>query len=179
MCYYSTSLGAHRVRDAKEGEDLTLREDGYGHHYPTASDGKVVCMAHGSEVHIASLQLSGRAPHSVLQTFRHLIGQPVSGRFSYRNRGHYAADRITFNDVEAELHFFYLAPGVTFYTGPKRSDVADKLGVNDRSIALDHMPPEPKPEGAADAPSSEPPAEPVQEPAPATPAPEPREAVTA
>ena len=181
MCYYSTSLSRHQVRDAKEGEDLTLREDNYGHHLPTASDGKVVCMAHGNEVHIASFQLSGSAPRGLRFNLAHLIGQPVSARFIEHGHSHgYAADCIVLDGYH-EVHLLYLAPGVTFYTGPKRSDVADKLGVNDRSITLDHMP-DPK-EGEADAPSSEPPAEPATEPqvnpVKEEPATAPREAVTA
>lgn len=177
MCYYSTTQPRHRVRSAKEGEDLTLTGDIHGHHYPMGSDGKIVCMKHGTEVHIASLQLSGTAPRRMLQEFNHLIGQPVSGRFSYRHASSYAADRIMLNDVEVELHFLYLAEGTKFYTGPKRSDVAEKLGVNDRSIALDHMPPEPKPEGEGTPTEPAAPAdEPVQEPAPEAPA---RESVTA
>lgn len=175
MCYYSTTLRQSQIRDAKEGEDLTLRADGQGHHYPTGSDGKVVCMKHGSEVHIANLQLSGIAPKGLRWDLADHIGQPVSARFSERHNSGYAADRLMINGFY-EVHFLFLAAGTTFYTGPKRSDVADKLGINDRSIALDHMPPEPKPEGEADAPSSEPPAEPVQEPAPEAPA---RESVTA
>jgi hypothetical protein len=167
MCYYSTTLRQSQFRDVREGEDLVLRDDNHGHHYPTGSDGKIVCMVPGSEVHIAELHLDREAPYRLRTDLRHLIGQPVSARFLERYRGGFAADRIV---IEGHgVHLIYFALGTKFYTGPKRLDVAEKLGVNDRSITLDHMPPEPKPEGEETPAEPEAPVEPVQEPASDTP----------
>jgi hypothetical protein len=164
MCYYSTTLRREQVRDAKPGEDLTLRADGHGHQYPVASDGKIVCMTQGREVHIASLQLSGMVPRGLRLDLNHLIGKPVSGYFSERVNSGYAADRIMIDDDEVhcyhEVHLLYLAPGTTFYVGPKRVDVAEKLGVNDPSITLDHMSDPKEGEETPAAPTT--PAEPAQ-----------------
>lgn len=170
MCYYSTTLHHDQVRDAKEGEDLKLVSDHHGHHLPTASDGKVVCMKPGSEVHIASLQLSAMAPRGWRLDFKDLIGKPVSARFIARYNNGYAADRIVVDGCAYhEVHFIYLAAGTTFYIGPKRVDVADKLGVNDPSITLDHMPDPKEGEEQAPAAPAEPAPEPVKEPAPDAP----------
>jgi len=144
------------VRNAKAGENLVLRADTNGHHLPTGSDDKIVCMPHGSEVHIAALHFTPSVPARMQFDLRHLIGQPVSGTFSS-----YAADRINIANYH-EVHFLYLAAGTRFYIGPKKPSLIERLG-------LDALPPEPKPEGedTPAAPAQEPAPEPVQEPAPA------------
>jgi hypothetical protein len=156
MCYYSTTLRSTQTRSAIEGEDLVLTDDRRGHHFPMASDGKIVCMTPGSEVHIASLKLSEEAPRGLRLDLAPLIGKPVDAHFIMRGNGGYAADRIVIE--YHEVHFLYLAPGTTFYTGPKQLDVAEKLGVNDPSITLDHMP-DPKEGEAPAAPAEDAPAQ--------------------
>lgn len=166
MCYYSTALRASQVRAAREGEDLVMTSDGAGHHLPVASDGKVVCMLHGSEMHIEKLMHADHVPNGVRYALCSLIGKPVSARLTTRVHGSYAVDRIRIEDKGQvhEVHFLYLAAGTKFYIGPKRPDMAEKLGVNDRSIMLDHDPnPKPEDEEKEEAP--------VQEPAPEKPAP--------
>jgi len=141
MCYYSQTLHPSAYRDAKAGENLTLHMDRHGHHHPRGEDGKVVCIREATEVHIEKFQLD-RNQSVLLQEqplLKTLIGKPVSAHFHDRGSEN-ALDRliIMIDGRVHYVHFAYLAVGMRFYTGPKRADVSDTLGVNDPSIALDH-----------------------------------------
>lgn len=142
MCYYSTTLHSSKYRAAKEGEDHTIKADHGGHHhYATGdSDGKITCMRHGTEVHIAHFDFHPRMIANLdaflQKTLRALRGKEVHGTFvEWQGMGH-SADGIVVNG--ARIHFMWIAEGTKFYTGAKRISLETRLGVDDPSIVLDH-----------------------------------------
>lgn len=145
MCYYSLSLGRSEFRDARKGEDLVVAQhDGHGI-VRGASDGRIVCVIGGTELHIAAFDLGERAKRAYMTDYPWLIaliGQPVTARFAEGNGE--AADAILFSmpgHRSALVHLSYLTVGTTFYIGPKRPepvDIANTLGVSDPSIVHDH-----------------------------------------
>lgn len=143
MCYYSTTLKASQFRAAKESEDLTLHADGFGHHCPVGSDGKIVCMLPGTEMHIENFQLNmeffQNLPHPLRQRLQLYVGKPVSAQFWEYHSGHgYAADCIKL--CGERVHMLYLKAGTKFYIGAKRPSLETKLGVGDPPTIREPLP---------------------------------------
>ena len=143
MCYYSKTLHPSRYRDAKAGEDLIVGSDEQGHHYAVGkSDGKIVCLLPGTEVHVARFEYNKAMLPSVgvemRKILRNLQGKEVHARFVELNRG-YSADGMMVDG--ARVHFIYMAVGTEFYIGAERVPMETRLGVDDPSIMLDHKEP--------------------------------------
>lgn len=146
MCYYSLSMRPGTFRAAKQGDDLVVSShDGHGI-ARSQRDGMVVCIPGGTELHMARFDMTLQARQAYLPVhpwLNAMIGKPLTAQF--REGGREASDVVVVCEpnrpgVSVLLHLSYLKHATTFYIGPKRPTLEDKLGVGDPPVIHDPLP---------------------------------------